>query len=227
MFSIPLSTIATIRQSQNALNFAQQNVNTSFQNQGFTPVSNTHTVNNNNTHQQIGPSLLNQCFPFGVPPSSNANTSTVNNNTQQPNVFYFGANPVPTNSNVPNVTNNNAPPSFGVGIGQLSSQLINASLMRHHSIRNSRILNQAPEQSGACCNETSAEEQFINGEKKYMFLARVLVGRSCLGISGMRKPPRDEQNRPYNSACDNEMNPSIYVIFDSAQCYPEYLIELG
>lgn len=224
---ISLSSIAAIRQPQNVFNFGQQNVNTSFQNQGLTPVCNVHTVNNNNTQQQIDPSLLNQSFPFGVPPSSNANTSTINNNTQQPHVFYFGANPVPTNSNVSNVTNNNAPPSFGVGFGQTNSQLSNASLMSYYSMRNSRNLNQAPDESGAYCNETSAEEQFINGEKKYMFLARVLVGRSCLGISGMRKPPRDEQNRPYNSACDNEMNPSIHVIFDSAQCYPEYLIELG
>ena len=63
---------------------------------------------------------------------------------------------------------------------------------------------------------------------KYMFVARVLVGRYCHGQSGMRKPPKDENDpkkRPFNSCVNNVQHPSIFVIFDSAQAYPEYLVE--
>ena len=63
---------------------------------------------------------------------------------------------------------------------------------------------------------------------KYMFVARVLVGRYCHGQSGMRKPPKDENDpkkRTFNSCVNNVQHPSIFVIFDSAQAYPEYLVE--
>ncbi|XP_033751374.1 uncharacterized protein LOC117335471 [Pecten maximus] len=71
-------------------------------------------------------------------------------------------------------------------------------------------------------------EDTISLSKKYMFVARTLVGRYCLGNTGIRKPPPDPDDpkrRPFNSCVDNVLTPSIFVIFDSAQCYPEYIVE--
>lgn len=63
-----------------------------------------------------------------------------------------------------------------------------------------------------------------------MFMARVLVGRYCAGNPSFRRPPNINpadslHGRKYDSCVDNVHNPSIYVIFDTAQCYPEYTIE--
>ncbi|OWF41787.1 uncharacterized protein LOC110461949 [Mizuhopecten yessoensis] len=71
-------------------------------------------------------------------------------------------------------------------------------------------------------------EDTIGPNKKYMFVARALVGRCCSGNSGIRKPPSDPgdpKRRPFNSCVDNVLTPSIFVIFDCAQCYPEYIVE--
>ena len=40
-------------------------------------------------------------------------------------------------------------------------------------------------------------------------------------------PPPKDPSRPeilYESVVDNLANPSIFVVFSDAQCYPEYLI---
>jgi hypothetical protein len=62
-----------------------------------------------------------------------------------------------------------------------------------------------------------------------MFLARVLVGRSAVGRSEYRTPPPVDTSQPfgrcYDSCTNRAVNPSIYVIFNSSQCYPEYVIE--
>ena len=62
-----------------------------------------------------------------------------------------------------------------------------------------------------------------------MFFARVLVGRSAIGRSDYRTPPpldpSDQFGRCFDSCVNRPIDPSIYVIFNSAQCYPEYLIE--
>ena len=61
-----------------------------------------------------------------------------------------------------------------------------------------------------------------------MFIGRVLVGRIFRGDKETRRPPKDQsdpQKRPYHTAVNLTSEPSIFVVFDSAQCYPEYLIE--
>ncbi|KAK3593994.1 hypothetical protein CHS0354_040740 [Potamilus streckersoni] len=63
-----------------------------------------------------------------------------------------------------------------------------------------------------------------------MFLAQVLVGKCVGGNSTYRKPPPlDPVNDPfgkcYDSCVDDINLPQIFVIFDSAQAYPHYLIE--
>lgn len=66
--------------------------------------------------------------------------------------------------------------------------------------------------------------------KARMFLARVLVGKFVGGSPKLRKPPplcpkEDPYGKCYDSCVDDVNNPKIFVIFDSNQAYPEYLIE--
>ena len=67
------------------------------------------------------------------------------------------------------------------------------------------------------------------GSVRKMFLASVLCGRFTKGDKHFRKPPplntSDPNGPAYNSCVDNVNNPSMFVIFDYSQCYPEYLIE--
>ena len=62
-----------------------------------------------------------------------------------------------------------------------------------------------------------------------MFLARVLVGDYATGRNSYRKPPPVDASKPFGrcfDSCVNDMNnPTIFVVFNSAQCYPEYIIE--
>lgn len=63
-----------------------------------------------------------------------------------------------------------------------------------------------------------------------MILSRVLVGRFTGGNESWRKPPplfpdEDMYGKCYDSCVDHIHEPKIFVIFDSAQAYPEYLIE--
>jgi hypothetical protein len=62
-----------------------------------------------------------------------------------------------------------------------------------------------------------------------MFLARVLVGDYTTGKNMFRKPPPVDPSQPfgrcYDSCVNDPSNPSIFVIFNNSQCYPEYIIE--
>nr|XP_055064621.1 protein mono-ADP-ribosyltransferase PARP14-like [Misgurnus anguillicaudatus] len=61
---------------------------------------------------------------------------------------------------------------------------------------------------------------------KRMYLARVLVGDFTQGKSGMLVPPAKSSISAdlYNSVTDNTNNPTMFVIFNDVQAYPEYLI---
>ncbi|XP_054242664.1 zinc finger CCCH-type antiviral protein 1 [Indicator indicator] len=65
------------------------------------------------------------------------------------------------------------------------------------------------------------EDQYI----KTMFLARVLVGEFTTGSSSYVRPPLKDNQNFYDSCVNNSSNPSIFVIFEKQQIYPEYLIE--
>lgn len=85
-----------------------------------------------------------------------------------------------------------------------------------------------PSRTNYPSNQNVIVTDFMQPNKKYMFVARVLVGRCCFGSSKIRKPPPDpgdSKKRPFNSCVDNEISPSVFVIFDISQCYPEYIIE--
>ncbi|XP_053319550.1 protein mono-ADP-ribosyltransferase PARP11-like [Spea bombifrons] len=70
-------------------------------------------------------------------------------------------------------------------------------------------------------------QQVSSWAKKSMFLARVLVGEYALGDPKYIRPPSKDGSliNLYDSCVDNIFNPLIYVIFDSNQIYPEYLIQ--
>lgn len=58
-----------------------------------------------------------------------------------------------------------------------------------------------------------------------MFVALVLVGDFTQGRSQyLRPPPKENSKAFYDSCVNSESNPSIYVIFEKQQIYPEYLI---
>uniref|UniRef100_A0A3Q3EWP9 Poly (ADP-ribose) polymerase family, member 12a n=1 Tax=Labrus bergylta TaxID=56723 RepID=A0A3Q3EWP9_9LABR len=61
--------------------------------------------------------------------------------------------------------------------------------------------------------------------KKSMFVALVLVGEYTRGSSSyVRPPPKGDGKTLYDSCVDRESNPSIHVVFEKQQIYPEYLI---
>ena len=60
-----------------------------------------------------------------------------------------------------------------------------------------------------------------------MFLARVLVGEFVRGNASFVRPPAKEgrSNVFYDSCVNSVSDPSIFVIFEKHQVYPEYVIQ--
>ncbi|NXO21617.1 PAR12 polymerase, partial [Cisticola juncidis] len=60
-----------------------------------------------------------------------------------------------------------------------------------------------------------------------MFVARVLVGDYVKGNAAYVRPPEKsaDKMRFYDSCVDDELNPSVFVVFEKHQIYPEYIIE--
>uniref|UniRef100_A0A8B9NAN3 Poly [ADP-ribose] polymerase n=1 Tax=Accipiter nisus TaxID=211598 RepID=A0A8B9NAN3_9AVES len=66
----------------------------------------------------------------------------------------------------------------------------------------------------------------VNG-KKYMYLARVLVGEYSQGTKGSITPAVKNASNSidlFDSSTDNVSQPSMFIIFNDIQAYPEYLI---
>eukprot|EP00005_Dracoamoeba_jomungandri_P007577 CAMPEP_0174271298 /NCGR_PEP_ID=MMETSP0439-20130205/47433_1 /TAXON_ID=0 /ORGANISM="Stereomyxa ramosa, Strain Chinc5" /LENGTH=573 /DNA_ID=CAMNT_0015361221 /DNA_START=225 /DNA_END=1942 /DNA_ORIENTATION=- len=58
---------------------------------------------------------------------------------------------------------------------------------------------------------------------RYMFVSRVLVGKSCPTSSGDNRPHSIDPSRPgvlCDSGCDSLSSPTMFVIFDNSQVYP-------
>lgn len=67
-----------------------------------------------------------------------------------------------------------------------------------------------------------------NGNK-HIYQCRVLSGQYCQGNGHYIVPPSKDQNHPnirYDSVVDNTESPSLFVIFNDTQAYPEYLVTL-
>ncbi|XP_067658953.1 E3 ubiquitin-protein ligase MIB2-like isoform X2 [Haliotis asinina] len=63
---------------------------------------------------------------------------------------------------------------------------------------------------------------------RFMFMAKVLVGRTRKGARDMTRPPvydLSDKTKLADSTCDDELRPRVYVIFTDRQIYPEYLVE--
>ncbi|NXL63108.1 PAR14 polymerase, partial [Chordeiles acutipennis] len=63
--------------------------------------------------------------------------------------------------------------------------------------------------------------------KKYMYLARVLVGEYSQGTKGSITPAQKNPNNSidlFDSSTDDVNQPSMFIIFNDIQAYPEYLI---
>ncbi|NXQ15399.1 PAR12 polymerase, partial [Peucedramus taeniatus] len=61
----------------------------------------------------------------------------------------------------------------------------------------------------------------------FMFVARVLVGDYVKGNAAYVRPPVKCADKLwlYDSCVDDELNPSVFVVFEKHQIYPEYIIE--
>ena len=66
-------------------------------------------------------------------------------------------------------------------------------------------------------------------KSKFMFLTKVLVGSYTKGRSSYRRPPPKQPSDPvsdlYDSCVDDMSDPTIFVVFDTDQSYPEYIIQ--
>ncbi|KAK7493166.1 hypothetical protein BaRGS_00015687 [Batillaria attramentaria] len=62
--------------------------------------------------------------------------------------------------------------------------------------------------------------------RRYVYQCRVLVGHSTAGKFGMKVPPPRDGPIKYDSLADDPEHPSMYVILNDTQAYPEYLITL-
>ncbi|XP_062581135.1 protein mono-ADP-ribosyltransferase PARP12-like [Saccostrea cucullata] len=67
---------------------------------------------------------------------------------------------------------------------------------------------------------------FTKGPIRLMFKAKVLIGNFVKGKHDVTCPPTipGKGHKRYDSCVDDVTNPSIFVVFDRNQCYPEYLI---
>ena len=61
---------------------------------------------------------------------------------------------------------------------------------------------------------------------RYMYCCKVLTGNFTLGRNGLTEAPINDISVPswYHSVADNVNSPTMFVIFNDYQAYPEYLI---
>ncbi|XP_029350646.1 protein mono-ADP-ribosyltransferase PARP11 [Echeneis naucrates] len=67
--------------------------------------------------------------------------------------------------------------------------------------------------------------QSAHGSTRVIFLARVMIGRSTLGQRIFKKPDHGSLENNHESCVDDIKTPKCFVVFDSNQIYPEYLIQ--
>ncbi|CAK6961349.1 protein mono-ADP-ribosyltransferase PARP11 [Scomber scombrus] len=75
-------------------------------------------------------------------------------------------------------------------------------------------------------NPLSLYGSTTQGEQtKIIFLARVITGKSKVGQYHFQKPDHQCSENLHDSCVDDIIPPTIFVIFDPNQIYPEYLIQ--
>jgi hypothetical protein len=63
-----------------------------------------------------------------------------------------------------------------------------------------------------------------HGGLRYMYFAQVLVGHTTVGASNLIEPPEMPGGGRFDSTCDRLPEPRIFVTYNDAQAYQEYLI---
>ncbi|XP_065494136.1 protein mono-ADP-ribosyltransferase PARP14 [Caloenas nicobarica] len=79
----------------------------------------------------------------------------------------------------------------------------------------------------ACYSAQDTYSKPDTNNRRYMYLARVLTGQYCAGSKGLIMPPPKNPSDPtdrYDSVVDDVNNPTMFVIFNDHEAYPEYLI---
>ena len=83
--------------------------------------------------------------------------------------------------------------------------------------------------SGCCfARDASYANKYTDRHRvRTMFLCCGLVGNSALGQPDYNKPPFKDEKKTvsFDSCVDDLTQPSVYVIFERNQTYPEYLIQ--
>ena len=86
-----------------------------------------------------------------------------------------------------------------------------------------------PYQTAGAAEESPDLDASVQQHTHFMFLAQVLVGHFTTGKSFMTQPPDMDPSNPfsqkYDSCSDTLFGPRIFSVFETAQCYPEYVIE--
>ncbi|XP_066540859.1 protein mono-ADP-ribosyltransferase PARP12-like [Hoplias malabaricus] len=78
--------------------------------------------------------------------------------------------------------------------------------------------------------DASYSDNYINSSNNFkkMFVARVLVGHYTCGHQTFVRPPAKTPGKGFYDSCvDSKNNPSIFVVFEKYQIYPEFIIEYG
>ncbi|OPJ79796.1 poly [ADP-ribose] polymerase 14 [Patagioenas fasciata monilis] len=79
----------------------------------------------------------------------------------------------------------------------------------------------------ACYSAQDIYSKPDTNDRRYMYLARVLTGQYCAGSKGLIMPPSKNPADPtdrYDSVVDDVNNPTMFVVFNDHEAYPEYLI---
>ena len=79
----------------------------------------------------------------------------------------------------------------------------------------------------ACYSARDAYTPRDANDHKYMYYARVLTGQYTKGSQNLLVPPPKDPSNPsvlHESVVDDMQDPRIFVVFQDAHVYPEYLI---
>ena len=62
--------------------------------------------------------------------------------------------------------------------------------------------------------------------QRYLYLCKVVAGDFTYGQKDIEEPPIEsvDAQKSYHSVVDDVLSPSMFVIFNDNQAYPEYLI---
>lgn len=112
--------------------------------------------------------------------------------------------------------------SGGVGVGVPSGV---GGTMSGRTDTGEAVAMEIDEPTAASGHQQFNDKQAEQSGDFFMFVGRVLVGRTCRGKDSMRRPEKDSMGRMTHTAVDSLQNPNIFVVFDNTQCYPEYLVQ--